>query len=117
MYFIDFFLVLPYSNDVICFCPSQYLASSGMFAHIHVRFGSSKGVLPRELENDVAYSSNLVGAWHLSIHVYTLAQSHRERDEENEKMSVEAESLREKVEYGRRAWEEGPLDFVSVDKR
>ena len=34
-----------------------------------------QGVLAGELENDLAYSSNLDGAWHLSI--YTLALSHK----------------------------------------
>ena len=39
-----------------------------------------------------------------------------ERDGKSEKVSVEAESLREKVQFGRSAWAEGPLDFVSVDE-
>ena len=58
MYFLVLFLFSPDSNDVICFCPSvtMYLASSEMFAYI--RFGSSKSVLPRGLENDLAYTSN-----------------------------------------------------------
>ena len=86
-----------------------------MFAHI--RFGSSKSVSPRGLENDLAYSSNLVGAWHLSIyiHVYTVyVRSFAER--ESEKASVEVESFREKVEFGRRARAESLLDFISVDE-
>ena len=39
-----------------------------------------------------------------------------ERDGKSEKVSVEAESLREKVQFGRSAWAEDPLDFVSVDE-
>ena len=37
------------------------------------------------------------------------------RRERAKKVSVEVESFREKVEFGRRAWAEGPLDFVPVE--
>ena len=80
-----------------------------MFAHI--QFVSSKSVLPRELGNDPAYSSNLVGGWRLSINICLLV-----RGEKSKKVSVKVESFREKVEFGRRAWAEGSFDFVSVEE-
>ena len=86
-----------------------------MFAHI--RFGSRKSVLPRELENNLAYSSNLVGAWRLSIYILFISICLLIRGErESEKVSVKVESLREKIEFGRRVWAEDPLYFVSVDE-
>ena len=89
------------------FVQRHYLASSEMFTHI--RFGSSKNVLPRGLENDLAYSSNLVDAWRLSIYTVCV-RSFAERV--SKKVSVEEEWFREKV----REWAESLLDFVSVDK-
>ena len=79
-----------------------------MFAYIP--FGSSKSALPGELENDLAYTSNLSSCDLLSIYMYPRSIKKRrtketKRDEERRierKVSVEADSLREKVEFGSR---------------
>ena len=60
-----------------------------MFAYIP--FGSSKSALPGELENDLAYSSNLDGAWLLSI--YMCARSIDEDDEEMKRDTNRAKSV------------------------
>ena len=65
-----------------------------MFAYIP--FGSSKSTLPGELENDLAYSSNLDGAWRLSI--YMCARSIQKKT----KRAKSVGRLREKVEFGGR---------------
>ena len=90
-----------------------------MFAYIP--FGSSKSALPGELENNLAYSSNLDGAWRLSNkYMYMYARSiEKGRDDKvdgerriKRKVSVEANSLREKVIwFGRRTW---PVRFCIV---
>ena len=82
MHFLVLFLFSPDSNDVLCFCPSHYLASSGMFAYIG--FGSSNGVFFRGLKNDLAHLSNLVAR---DICLYRCALSKRdERDEERDNL-------------------------------
>ena len=70
-----------------------------MFAYIRV--GSSKSVFPRELENDLAYSSNLMarGVCLYICSLYCLEWTERRI---KRKVSVEAESLRENVEFGSR---------------
>ena len=80
-----------------------------MFPYVQV--GSSKGVLPEE-ENYLAYASNLSSCDLLSIYVYARSiEKKRQERRIQQKVSVEAESLREKIEAGRKSWAEGPLDF------
>ena len=89
-----------------------------MFAYIP--FGSSKGVLPGELENNLAYTSNLSSCDLVSTYMYarsikkekTGETTKRRKRRIERKVSVEAESLGEKVEFGGKS----PLDFVSVDE-
>ena len=54
-----------------------------MFAYIP--FGSSKSAHPGELKNDLAYSSNLDGAWRLSIYIRMCA---RLIEKDNEKKTT-----------------------------
>ena len=75
-----------------------------MFAHI--RFGFSKSVFLRGLENNLAYSSNLVGAWRLSIYLYICSLVRGEREPKSVSRN---RVVREKVEFGRRAWAKEPL--------
>ena len=60
----------------------------------------------------------------LSIYICTLARLKRKDDDEGEETERRRERkslsrrrvVREKVEFGCRAWAKGPLDFVSVDE-
>ena len=76
---------------------------------VYIRFGSSKSVFRRGLENDLAYTIKFVVMWLLSIYIRSL--DHRKRDKVSEKVSVEAESLRGKVDFGSQSVGRGPVRF------
>ena len=77
----------------------------------------AKGVLPRELENDLAYSSNLVGAWRLSIYIRSLDRKDDEKEMKGERQfeTTRGATPVKVIWFGRRVGKRA-LDFVSVDE-